>query len=170
MEDFRAGPQQPVTHRPSRTLKVIFDMPAAIFGRGWGWVFGKRMLAVTHTGRVSGAEYTTILEVVGFDENTQESVVVSAYGTEADWYRNIGAAPASRVKTGRLDYVPQLQFLTHAEGSEAATRFCREHPLEARLVPRVLPAIGAAIPADKADMPPEEILASLPMVAFRPKT
>jgi deazaflavin-dependent oxidoreductase (nitroreductase family) len=165
-----SGPaaQRPRVHSPSRALKFIFDIPSVLFGWGLGWMFGKRMLAVTHTGRRSGKKYTTILEVVVFDEDTQESVVASAYGAEADWYRNIGAKPASRVQTGRLDYVPQQRFLNDDEVVDVATRFCREHPWEARLVPRVLPAIGAAIPTE-VGISPEKILASLPMVAFRPK-
>jgi deazaflavin-dependent oxidoreductase (nitroreductase family) len=155
-------------HQPSRTLKFLFDLPSSVFKWRLGWALGKRVLAVTHTGRKSGKTYTTILEVALFDEETKESVVASAYGTEADWYRNIRATPASRVQTGRLDYVPEQRFLNDAEAREAAVRFCREHPWEAKLVPRVLPSIGAAIPTD-AQATPEELLGSLPMVAFRPK-
>jgi deazaflavin-dependent oxidoreductase (nitroreductase family) len=155
-------------HKPSRMLKFIFDVPSAMYRMGLGWILGRRVLAVTHRGRSSGTPYTTILEVAAFDRDTQESVVASAYGEEADWYRNIQVTPAIRVQTGRLDYIPQQRFLGEAEARAAATKFCGEHPWEARLVPRVLPAIGAAISA-RVDETPEEILSSLPMVAFRPK-
>ena len=47
-----------------------------------------------------------------FDPATEESVAVSAYGTDADWYRNLQAAPAVRVRTGRIDYPPEHHFLT----------------------------------------------------------
>ncbi|MFQ5524221.1 MAG: hypothetical protein ACE5F5_11710 [Acidimicrobiia bacterium] len=107
--------------------------------------------------------------VISFDPETKESVVASAYGTRADWYRNIQAEPALRVQTGRLDYVPEQRFLTPAEARKAAARFCLEHPLEAKLMPRVLPAIGAALPLDP-DLEPVGQLATLPMVAFRPKS
>lgn len=128
---------------------------------------GKRALALTHRGRKSGKTYTTVLEVVLFDADTSESVVASAYGIEADWYRNIRHEPATRIQTGRLDYVPEQRFLTDAEAREAAARFCKEHPWEARLIPRVLPSIGAALTLDEQSAP-EEQLGSLPMVAFRP--
>jgi hypothetical protein len=36
-------------------------------------------------------------------------------------------------------------------------------------MPRVLPAIGAAVPKD-SDSDPVDLMASLPMVAFRPMT
>jgi len=131
-------------------------------------MLGKRILALTHRGRRSGKLHETILEVVSFDPDTRESVVASAYGSKADWYRNLQASPAVRVRTGRLDYVPVHRFLTPEEATEAADRFCREHRAEARLAPRVLPAIGAAVPRD-THMAAAELLALLPMVALRPE-
>jgi deazaflavin-dependent oxidoreductase (nitroreductase family) len=130
-------------------------------------MLGKRFLALTHRGRKSGREHQTILEVVLFDPGTKESVVVSAYGMGADWYRNLEAKPALRVRTGRMDYTPEQRFLGPSEARKAAAEFCRRHPWEARLVPRVLPAIGADLSTDSSS--PTDLLASLPMVAFRPK-
>lgn len=167
MDDPDDTDARPPTHRPSRFLKVVFDLPSWLYRRGWGWMLGSRFLALTHRGRTSGREFQTILEVLSFDEETSESVVASAYGPGADWYRNIRTEPALRITTGRLDYEPQQRFLTESEAREASDRFCREHPVEARLVRRVLPAIGAAIPTDP-DLVPAELLATLPMVAFRP--
>jgi deazaflavin-dependent oxidoreductase (nitroreductase family) len=156
-------------HRPSRVLKFLFDLPSGLYRWGLGWMLGRRVLAVTHRGRKTGKEHRTILEVAVFDKDTKESIVASAYGSHADWYRNIRSEPALRVQTGRLDYVPEQRFLDQGETNEAAARFCREHPWEAKLVNRVLPSIGAAIPPG-SDLPPEKLLATLPMVAFRPKT
>lgn len=159
----------PDARRPSRRLKVLFDLPSWIYRRGWGWMLGSRVLAVTHKGRNSGREFQTVLETLSFDEETGESVVASAYGSGADWYRNIRTEPAMRITTGHLDYQPRQRFLTDGEAHEAAHRFCSEHPLEARLIPRVLPAIGAAVPTEH-NLDPADLLATLPMVAFRPKT
>ncbi len=158
-----------VISRPSGLLKAVFNAPRWLYKHDLGWMLGRRILEVTHVGRKSGKSHKTVLEVVSHDKDTRESVVVSAYGTHADWYRNIQAAPALRVKTGRLDYLPEQRFLDAEEGREAAARFCREHRLEARLVNKVLPAIGADLPDDPAASP-EELLATLPMVAFRPKS
>ena len=154
---------------PSRLLKVVFDTPAVLYRIGLGWMLGKRILAVTHRGRKTGRLRETVLEVLLFDPDNKESVVVSAYGTRADWYRNLRVQPALRVRTGRMDYVPEQRFLTPDEKREAAIAFSRRHPWEVRLVPRVLPAIGAAVPKH-SDSNPVDLLASLPMAAFRPKT
>ena len=154
--------------RPSRFLKVLFGAPSWFYRIGVGWMLGKRSLAVTHRGRRSGQPHQTVLEVMFFDRDTEESVVASAYGPRADWYRNLQAEPALRVQTGRMDYIPEQRFLTPQQARDAAARFCREHPWEARMVSRVLPAFGAAIPID-SESSPTDLLASLPMVAFRPK-
>lgn len=150
----------------SPLLKAIFDAPGWLYRHRMGRLLGRRFLALTHLGRKSGKERVTILEVAIFDPATRESIVASAYGPTADWYRNIQATPALRIQTGRLDYEPVQRFLTPDEAREAAHRFCAEHPWEARLAPRVLPAIGAAVPsgANAAEM-----MSALPMVAFRPR-
>lgn len=128
---------------------------------------GKRFLSVTHRGRRSGRLHDTVLEVAVYHAERQESIVSSAYGSTADWYRNIEAEPALRVRTGRKDYVPEQRFLSREEAREAAAEFCRLHRWEAKLAPRVLPAIGAAV--DGAESDPVSMLAALPMVAFRPR-
>jgi len=157
-----------VVSRPSRSLKAVFDAPVVLYRIGLGWMLGKRFLAVTHRGRKTGRLRETVLEVLVFDPDNEESVVVSAYGTRADWYRNLKAQPALKVRTGRMSYVPEQRFLTPEQSREAVVRFSHRHPWEMKLVPRVLPAIGGAVPPD-ADLDPVDMLASLPMVAFRPK-
>ena len=39
-------------------------------------------------------------EVIRYDPESQESIVVSAWGEKADWYRNIQASPALEIRTG----------------------------------------------------------------------
>jgi deazaflavin-dependent oxidoreductase (nitroreductase family) len=155
--------------RPSRLLKVVFDVPTVLYRMGLGWMLGKRVLALTHRGRKTGKLRETVLEVLTFDPDNKESVVVSAYGTGADWYRNLRVQPALRVRTGRMGYVPEQRFLTVDEAREAAIEFSRRHPWETRLVSRVLPAIDAAVPKH-SDSDPVDLLASLPMVALRPQS
>lgn len=132
--------------RPSRLLKLVFDAPGWLYRARLGWVLGKRILVLTHRGRKSGRPYDTLLEVMRFDSATGESVVASAYGPRADWYRNIRGEPALRVRTGGLDETRAQRFRTPGEAKEASNRFCRDHTWEARLVPKVLPAIGADVP------------------------
>lgn len=150
---------------PSPLLARLLRAPDWLYRVHLGWILGKRFLALTHRGRSSGEFHRTVLEVISYDRRTNESVVASAWGTSADWYRNLMAEPALRVQTGGLDYVPQQRFLNSEEQAATASRFCREHPWEAKLMPRVLTSIGAPV-LDGADA--REQLSALPMVAFRP--
>jgi hypothetical protein len=70
---------------PSRLLKVFFRAPAFMYRLGLGRMLGKRFVAVTHRGRKSGQLRETVLEVLVFDPDDKETVVVSAYGTRAEW-------------------------------------------------------------------------------------
>jgi deazaflavin-dependent oxidoreductase (nitroreductase family) len=130
-------------------------------------MLGQRFLVLTHRGRSSGRVYDTALEVVGFDPVSKESVVVSAYGRNADWYRNLQVQPALRVRTGRYDYAPEQRFLIAEEAREVAEKFCLRHPWEAKVARKVLSAIGADL--DETSDSPIELLSQLPMVGFRPR-
>lgn len=156
--------------QPNPVLARMFRLPALLYRFGLGWLLGKRFLALTHRGRKSGRLYRTVLEVISYEPDTRESIVVSAYGEGADWYRNLQTEPALRVQTGRLDYTPHQRFIDSSERARVAGIFCEEHPWEARLIPRVLPAIGAAIdPVEETEaVSPPELLSSLPMVGLRP--
>lgn len=107
-----------------------------------------------------------MLEVIDHNRVTQESVVMSGPGTAAQWYQNILAFPAVRVQIGRLAFEPQQRLLTLDEARDTALRFAHAHPLEARLAPRVLRWLGWG---DTAPLDSVELIASLPMVAFRPR-
>lgn len=69
--------------------------PAALYDHNLGWLFGHRMLRLTHTGRGSGRSYRTVLEVFGIDRTKREVFVLVGFGPSSDWYRNIQARPAT---------------------------------------------------------------------------
>ena len=151
---------------PSPLLKIAFRGPELLYRLGLGWVLGRRFLLVTHRGRKTGSIRQTVLEVISYDRSTRESVVVSAYGPRADWYQNVRAEPALRVRTGRLDYRPEQRFLDDEGRQQVAIEFARRHPWEIKLISRMFPAIGAGDPGVMSSV---EALGSLPMVAFRPR-
>ena len=154
--------------RPARWAKSLFDSLTWLYGHRLGWLLGRRFLAVTHVGRTSGKLYDTVLEVVIHDPETGERIVASAYGPNADWYRNLEQTPARLVRTGRERFVPEQRFLGPQEARTVAERFGQEHRLEARVANRVMAAIGA-VPKDTFSNP-VDLFASFPMMAFRPQT
>ena len=147
-------------------LKALFDAPRWFYGHRLGWLMGRRFLALSHLGRKSGIERQSILEVACYHPEAQELIVASAFGAKADWYRNIQATASHRVRVGRAEFVPHQRFLEPQEARAVAEEFCRKHRLEARLAIPVFVALGAAEKGEFSD--PVDLMASLPMVAFRP--
>lgn len=152
--------------RPPGRLRAVFALPSRLYQRDLGWLLTRRMLAFTYRGRRSGRTLMTVVEVIHYDRTTRESVVLSGYGANAGWYLSIKASPALRIQSGRLDYVPIQRFLSPREARSVAEEFARAHRLETRLVRPILVRIGA-IEAGRQESA-VELLASLPMVAFRP--
>jgi deazaflavin-dependent oxidoreductase (nitroreductase family) len=70
----------------------------------------------------------TVLEVILYNPATGESVVLSAWGEEADWYRNVGATPSLEVRTGGQRYVPDQRFLVPEENHAVLADYRRRHP------------------------------------------
>lgn len=149
--------------RPGRLLRFAFRMPVWVFRARLGWIFGHRFLRLTHTGRRSGRDYQTVLEVVRFDPAVPEWTVVSGYGDASDWLRNLHAAPAVSIEVGRRRFVPEQRFLDEEERHELLAGYQREHPRAARQLGRRL--IGATFDATGASI--DALARRLPAVAFR---
>ncbi len=147
-------------------LKAVFDAPRWFYRHRLGWLMGRRFLALSHVGRKSGIERQSILEVACYHPDTQELIVASAFGAKADWYRNIQATASHRVRVGRAQFVPHQRFLEPQEARAVAEEFGRKHRLEARFAIPVFVAMGAVDRGEFSD--PVDLMASLPMVAFRP--
>jgi deazaflavin-dependent oxidoreductase (nitroreductase family) len=79
---------------PSGALRLAFRLPIYLYRLNLGWLLGHRFLQLVHRGRRSGLLRETVLEVLHYDPATGESVVLSAWGEKADWYRNVEATPA----------------------------------------------------------------------------
>jgi deazaflavin-dependent oxidoreductase (nitroreductase family) len=120
-------------------------------------------LLLTHRGRRTGAVHRTVLEVARYDPTTQESAVLSAYGTQADWFRNIQARPPLAVSTGGKEYTPQFRLLDTDERLVALRLYAHRYRRAFRAVMRFL---GYAYDGTEASL---QLLATgVVMVAFRP--
>ncbi len=149
--------------RPRGIIRLLLRLPIFLYRRHLGWLLGHRFLLLTHRGRKSGIIRRTVLEVVRFDPATHESIVVSAWGTHADWYRNIQAAPAQKIQTGTDCYIPVQRILTPDEAYDWLTVWEREHPIEAWIFPKVL-----GIGYDGSEHSRRALVAAVRLVAFRP--
>ena len=61
----------------SRLVGFLFRVPIWLYRLHLGWLFGHRLLLLTHRGRTSGRIHQTLLEVAHYDPRSAECVVVS---------------------------------------------------------------------------------------------
>ncbi|MCX5052005.1 nitroreductase family deazaflavin-dependent oxidoreductase [Streptomyces sp. NBC_00201] len=120
-------PQLPVGWR-----RFVARLPILLFRLGLGWVFGKRLLLLHHTGRVTGLDRRVVLEVVEYEAAHASWTVASGFGPGAAWYRNLRAEPKTLIEVGNRHHAVTAHFLTPDDGAEIMARYARRHPRTAR--------------------------------------
>ena len=100
---------------------------------------------------------------LAYDPQTQEAVIFSGWGPNADWIRNIRAHPALQIQIGRESYVPEQRFLSEDESVAVVVEFRRQHPWQVRLAARVLDWGDLS-----SDTAVRDFVGSHPFVSFRP--
>ncbi|MEO9255799.1 MAG: nitroreductase family deazaflavin-dependent oxidoreductase [Tepidiformaceae bacterium] len=148
---------------PSGVLKPVLKVPGAVYRAHLGWLFGHRLLMLRHKGRVTGLVHDTPLEVMHYDRAADESYVMSGWGRQSAWFRNLEAGGALEVWTGRGRYVPQHRVVA----AEEALGLMRSYVADNRMAAKF---IGKWLGYDFAKVGEiERMVEELPMVAFRPK-
>jgi deazaflavin-dependent oxidoreductase (nitroreductase family) len=151
--------------KPTGASRLACRSPIYLYRLDLGRLLGHRFLLLVHRGRKSGLLRETVLEVLLHDPVTRESVVLSAWGEKADWYRNIEAAPALEVRTGAQRYVPEQRFLAPEKNHVVISEYGRRHPLAFRVFARTF-----GYPLDRTEAACRDVVCSLCLVAFRPGT
>jgi len=151
--------------RPNRLILVSLKAPRILYHLNLGRILGHRILLLTHKGRKSGLIHQTPLEVVRYDSKTETSVVISAWGTKSDWYRNIQKTPALQIQTGGGRFVPEQRFLTTDETEHELERYVAHHGPSAKMLSRLFGVNFAEDPEAR-----RKFAKSARMVAFRPKS
>jgi deazaflavin-dependent oxidoreductase (nitroreductase family) len=139
-------------------------LPSYLYHLRLGGLLGHRFLLLTHRGRKSGLIRQTPLEVLHYDPRSCESVVLSAWGKRADWYRNIEASLPLEVETGGERYPPAARFLTPEEAYAVITEYAIRHPLAARVLEQVF-----GFPVTRSAASRRAFAESVALVAFRPQ-
>ena len=102
-----------------------------------GWLLGQRILRLEHVGRRSGRHYRTVLEVVGHRQDT-EFFVVSGFGRQSDWLRNLDAGGPATATVGRHSFPADHRRLSDAEALAVFADYERHKRLIRPLVHRAL--------------------------------
>ncbi|MFF9408106.1 nitroreductase family deazaflavin-dependent oxidoreductase [Streptomyces anandii] len=117
---------------PTGWQRLVARLPIFLFGCGLGGVFGKRLLLLHHTGRVSGLDRRVVLEVVEHAPDSGSWVVASGFGPGASWYQNLREQPKTLIQAGTRHFAVTAHFLPPEEGADIMARYASRHPRVAR--------------------------------------
>jgi deazaflavin-dependent oxidoreductase (nitroreductase family) len=147
---------------------LILRLPAFLYRAHLGFLLGHRFLLLRHRGRRTGRRYDTVLEVLRYDPDTDESIVMAAWGPTSEWMRNVEAGTAEAVHTGRHSYAPSHRRLDQDEAASVLAAYERRHRALAPIVRIVLSGfLGWRY--DGTDDARRRAVDRLPLVAFRPQ-
>ncbi|ASU85849.1 nitroreductase family deazaflavin-dependent oxidoreductase [Nocardiopsis gilva YIM 90087] len=124
---------------PTGVLRWLARLPIHLFRARLGWMFGTRVMLLTHTGRVSGRERRVVIEIVNHDDLRSGHIICcSGFGEKADWYKNVLRTPEVTVQVGTRAMRATATPLSADEGAEAMARYAERHPRAARKLARVM--------------------------------
>ena len=108
-------------------IKTVQRIHQRLYDSGRGWILGKFILLLRHTGRKSGRQYATPLQYEQIDENY---CVGAGRGTQADWFRNVQANPRVEVWVGRRRFKALAEAVTDPERvADFLAYRLKRHPL-----------------------------------------
>lgn len=148
---------------PGRFALAVFRLPLFLYHHGRGRLLGRTFLLLVHAGRRTGHAHEMVAMVLRDDRATGEVVIISGWGPDVDWVRNLRARPALRVEVGRDSFTPVHRFLDVDEAVAVGQEFRVRHPRRMWLASRIL---GWGDLTDDDAL--RAFVSSHPLVAFRP--
>lgn len=157
----RVKPVQP----PKGLQRLLFRVPIHAYHAGLGRLFGRRLLLLRHTGRVTGKPREVVLEVVEHDPRDGSYVVASGWGPTAAWYRNVMHTPQARIQVAGETIPVTAVAVPTEEGAEVFTRYAARHRfLATHLLPRLM-----GFEVDGSDEDFRAAGREIPFVRFAPR-
>ena len=157
------------TTRLSGTLRRLFRAPVYLYRWRCGWLLGHRFLLLIHVGRRTGHRHHTVLEVIEYRKEGREAVVMSAFGPNADWFRNIEATPGPELVIGSRRFTAAHRILEEDEAVRVLGGYQRRNRLIAPIIRSVLSRL-LGWRYDGSEGHRRRLAAQLPLIAFRPRS
>lgn len=123
--------------RPGKFLKFFFKVPVWMYKIGFGGferLIGAQWMLVTHIGRKTGKRYESMVDVMDYDKATDTYYIEAAYGTRADWYKNIQSSAVFEARVGRRKFKARAGALSTEGASDMLVQFYRSKPAYTRSV------------------------------------
>lgn len=148
-------------------LRSLFRAPVYLYRWRCGWLLRRRFLLLIHTGRRTGQKRYAVLEIMQWRVQPVEMVVMSGFGPNADWLRNIEATPGSEIVVGTNHFMATHRLLDTEEAVQVIAGYEQRNRLLAPIVRRVLSRL-LGWQYDGSERSRRRAVAQLPLVAFRP--
>jgi len=158
-----------VTIKRNGALWYLFRTPVYFYRWGLGWLFGKRLMLLTHTGRRTGLRRQTLLEVVEYRKDGPEVVVANGFGPACDWVRNIEARPGEEVTVGSQHFVAVHHRLSEDESMKVIQNYERRNRFIAPIVRAGFSwLLGWKYHGGENER--RRLVRQIPLLAFRPQS
>lgn len=154
--------------QPGPILRRALRLPVHLYDLGAARLFGHRFLLLTHRGRRSGRLYRTMLEVVGWNPEKREAIVMSGFGPDANWRRNVLAGGAVEVRIAALRFEPRVRSPEREEAVDVVADYERRNRMAAPIVRAVLSRL-AGFRYDGSVAARCRLIEILPLMAFSPR-
>jgi deazaflavin-dependent oxidoreductase (nitroreductase family) len=148
-------------------LRLILHVPV-LYRWHFGVLLGRRFLLLDHVGRRTGKRHHAVLEVVEYRREISEAVVMSGFGWNSNWLKNIETNHDEKVTIGSVQFAAVHRFLAKDEAVGVMERYERRNRLIFPIVRIVLSRLmGTNYTSSEADR--RRLVSKLPLVAFRPR-
>lgn len=149
---------------PHGITRALFRAPIWLYKINLGGLLGKRFLMLTHTGRKSGLQHQTVVEIVKHEPEDNSLYIASGWGEKSDWVKNITAYPQVKVQVGSQSWDMIAKRLTADQGEEVIFDYAQRHPSAMMSLARVM---GYELDGSEQDF--RELGRLLPLFALKPK-
>ncbi|HZD86493.1 MAG TPA: nitroreductase family deazaflavin-dependent oxidoreductase [Gaiellaceae bacterium] len=149
-----------------KCVRRLLAAPVVLYRLRLGFLLGRRFLLLVHRGRRSGRLYQTVVEVVRWDAERGEAIVMSGWGRRSNWFRNVEAAGAFEVRLARERFRPDVRVLEREEAAAIFADYERRNRFAAPVVRAVLSRL-AGFPYDGSPEARRRVVERLPLVGFR---
>jgi deazaflavin-dependent oxidoreductase (nitroreductase family) len=149
---------------PHGWRRWLARLPIWLYRFRLGWLFGDRLLLLTHVGRRSRRLRRVVLEVIRHDRDTKIYIIASGFGEQADWFRNIQQTPHVLIDVGRRRTEATATQLPPHVAVHEFVDYARRHPVAFRTLSPML--VGQKLQGTLNDC--QTLAELIPLVAIRP--
>jgi len=145
----------------SGLLRLLLRIPLVLYKLRLGWLLRSRFLLFINTGRKTGLQHCTVLEVLR-SENQHCYVVASGWGEHSQWFKNIQVTPDVEIEVQGERRKASARRLSEQQAEQELCDYARRHPLACR-------RIGSLFFGKRATASPEafgRLAKTVPIVTF----